>query len=635
MASTLDDLLNDGRLVRLFSKDARHCALQLWIAQIKFEQSIENRIIYGRLLPYSHSSDRWSCSYDDNFHTLGQAQVRVVRLNLYVKSVHCADVLRQLSIGRTVSEISEELNLGLADQLKERFGAVALSARDLVYRPVAYLLNRDAYDRRSPSSPHGGAGAFSASITRTDKGELFRLGQDYDVALAALVVKHLSADTGLDFGSTDTARFGDLELLVFPMLDDQERPLLNVGWTDTPRTLVARFDPIQIPHFSGFQVRLSIENGGQIIYSSVVAAERNGDGVFECTFELNDHLRAMTDSTELEIFGFRDDHSREGTLCCRWRIGYVREIHFQGHLVGQGVSTVKFDWLEKATRPSASTRVKAALTINRGNTGFTNHIGGRDADPWVPVNRDFVSLFARLYPPKSEGWFFQHRGEGRLQFVEWFRALLTKYQRHQIVIFDPYFEDAGLGLLLLCAASEADYIVFTSLPKLKNDKAAQSQCDKPTADWINRLAATDAYMRYLLKRIKLRIYGWKSSRQRNCSLPMPSKEGEATPGESDQPIPGRINNLMASCEHNRHLLRRIKLRIYGLKEGRLHDRYILVMGPDGLPVAGFNLSNSFQKAAENYPLLVTPIPEDVLLKVEQYKSGLVSEAEAILTCPRF
>ena len=42
---TLDDLLNDGRLLRLFSKDARHCALQLWILQLKSEHSIENRLI--------------------------------------------------------------------------------------------------------------------------------------------------------------------------------------------------------------------------------------------------------------------------------------------------------------------------------------------------------------------------------------------------------------------------------------------------------------------------------------------------------------------------------------------------------------------------------------------------------------
>lgn len=577
MAPTLDELLDDGRLERLFSKDARDCALQLWILQIKSKQSIENRIVYGRLLPYNHSSGHWSSSDDDNFQTFGEVQAQVIRLNLYVKSVHCADLLRQLSAGRNVSAISEELKLGLSDKRKARFGTTALAADGLVYRPVAYQINRDAYEARSPSSPHGGAGAFSASITQTDKGALFSLGQDYDVALTASVVKHLNADTGLDFGGADTVRFGDLELLVFPALDDLERRLLDVSWTDAPRALVARFNPMQVPHFSAFQFRLSIENDGQIVYSGITTAERNAEDMFEGKFELSDQLRARTDSTELEIFGFHGDHSRESTLCCRWRIGYIRELHFQGHAVGQGGSPVKFDWLEKTTRPSVSARVQAALTINRGNLGFTDRIGGREADPWVPTNRNLASLFARLHPPKSEGRFFlrwgQGDGEGRLQFVEWFRELLAKYQQHQMVMFDPYFETAGLGLMLLCAAPEADYIVFTSLPK-------------------------------------------------------PCKEGEPTPGESEKPAQGRINNLVASCEHNRHLLKRIKLRIYGLKEGRLHDRYILIMGPDRLPVAGFNLSNSFQKAAENYPLLVTPIPADVLLKVEQYKSALVQEADA-------
>jgi hypothetical protein len=387
MIPVLDDLLNDGRLARLFASDARYCALQLWILQIKSELSIENRVVYGRLLPYSHSSDRWYSSDDDNFHTFGQVQAQVIRLNLYVTSVHCADLLRQLSAGRTISAISEELKLGLSDQLKARFGATALAADELVYRPVAYLLNRDAYDLRSPSSPHGGAGAFSASITQTDKGALFRLGRDYEVALTEAVVKHLSADTGLDFGGADTARFGDLELMVFPALDDLDRSLLSVSWTDAPLALVARFNPMQVPHFSGFQFRLNIENDGQIVYSGVATAERDEKDEFECKFELTDQLRARTDSTELEIFGFPGDHCREGTLCCRWRIGYVREVHLQGHVVGHGASPVTFDWLEKATRPSMSARVKAALTINRGNPGFTNRIGGRETDPWVPANR--------------------------------------------------------------------------------------------------------------------------------------------------------------------------------------------------------------------------------------------------------
>jgi hypothetical protein len=86
IAPNLDDLLNDGRLERLFSKDGRHCALQLWVLQIKSEQLIENRIVYGRLLPYNHSNERWSASYDDNFYTFGQVQARIILLNLYVKS---------------------------------------------------------------------------------------------------------------------------------------------------------------------------------------------------------------------------------------------------------------------------------------------------------------------------------------------------------------------------------------------------------------------------------------------------------------------------------------------------------------------------------------------------------------------
>lgn len=580
MAPVLDDLLNDGRLARLFSKDARHCALQLWILQIKSEQSTENRLVYGRLLPYSHSSYRWHTGDDDNFQLFGQAQevqAQIARINLYFDSVRCADLLRQLSAGRTVSAISEELKLGLSDQLKARFGATALAASGLIYRPVAYLINRDAYGERSPSSPHGGAGAFSASITQTDKTALFRLGQDYDVALTESVIERLNTDTGLDFGGADIARFGDIELLVFPALDDLERSLLSVSWADAPRALVARFNPIQVSHFSTFQFRLSITNDGQIVHSSVATARRDAEHVFECKFELSDQLSARTDSTELEIFGFNGDHTREGSLCCRWRMGYVREIHLQGHAVGHVLSPVKFDWLERTTRPSVSERVKAALTINRGNLGFANRVGGRDADPWVPANHDLVSLFARLHPPKSEGRFFlrwgQGDGEGRLQFVEWFRALMAKYQQHQVVIFDPYFDDAGLGLVLLCAAEKTDHIVFTSLPK-------PAKTDRP------------------LRR------------------------------KSDKFLQERLNNLLANCEQNRHLLKRIKLRLYGLKEGRLHDRYILIAGSDGLPVAGFNLSNSLQKAAENYPLLVTPIPADSLVQVEYYKSGLVQEMQA-------
>lgn len=571
----LDDLLKDVRLARLFSKNVGDCALQLWLLQIKTEQQIENRIIYGRLLPYSHSSNLWYSSDDDGFQCFRHVQAQVIQLNLYIKSDLCANFLLELIAGKSISAISEILGLEFPEKLKKRFGSTALTT-NLVFRPVIYLLNRDAYDRRSPSSPHGEAGAYSASITPTDKRMLFRQGLDYDVALTASIIKRLNNDTGLNFGGSDATRFGDIELLVFPSLDDLERSLLNIVRTKNQPALIVRFNPIQMPSFKGFQFRLCITNDGQVIYSGIAVARANAENVYEYTFKLEEYLDAITDSTELEVYGLHGDHLQESTLCCRWQMSYCREIHLQGNMIGNGSNPVKFDWLEKTTRPTVSGRVKAALTINRDNQGFDDIIGGRKADPWVPLNQDLVSLFSQLQPPRSEGQFFlrwgQYDGEGRLQFVEWFKALLAKYQQHQIVIFDPYFEDVGLGLLLICAASKADYIVFTSLPK-------------------------------------------------------PSSKKTDTQDESEKTKANRINNLIANCEHNRQLLKRIKLRIFGLKEKRLHDRYILVIGRDGLPVAGFNLSNSFQKAAEKYPLLVTPIPSDVLLKVEQYASELIQETK--------
>lgn len=578
LAPTLDDLLKDERLARLFSADARHCALQLWILQIRSGQWIENRVVYGRLLPYSYSSGSWSASEDDKFQDFGHFQAQIVRLNLYLNSSRCAELLRQLSVGHSISQVSEELKIGLSDQLRDRFGTTALVVGDLVYRPVAYLLNRDAHDRESLSSPHGGAGAFSASITQTDKVALFRLEQLYDVRLTETVVTLLNADTGLDFGGADTGRFGDLELLVFPALDDLERRLLSVAFVDAPRALIARFNPTQVPHFKAFQFHLRITNGDQIVYSGITTAALDTEGIFECSFELGDQLHSRIDSTELEVFGFHNDDFCEGTLCCRFRTGYFREIHIQGHVVGRGANPVKFDWLERTTRPAVSSRVKSALTISRGNMDLVERIGRNEADPWVPTNRDLASLFKRLHPPKSEGRFFQRfshgDGEGRLLFVEWFKKLLAEYQQHQVIIFDPYFESAGLGLVLICAAQHSDFIVFRSFPK-------------------------------------------------------PIKEHMPQRRKSDGVVQDGVSNLLANCEQNRYLMARFKLRIYGLKEGQLHDRYILIIGSDGLPVTGFHLSNSFQKAAENYPLLVTPIPADVLLQVEQYKSELLRDAGAI------
>ena len=424
-------------------------------------------------------------------------------------------------------------------------------------------------------------------MSQTDKLVLFRIGADFDEALTKFIVKQLNSDTGLDFGGRDLWRLGDLELLVFPTLDDSERELLSAGWKAEPNVFVVKLNPMQLPHYNRFHVRMSVSNDSQLIYASAVTVDCAKGCEIECEFEIPEQLHPIADATEVEIYGSRIDDERAGTLCCRWGIGYIREVKLNGYLVGHDPGSVHLGWLERVTKSTvARKRLEAAQVINQGRPGFSTNVGGRQANPWVSVNREIRALFTRLHPPKSDGRFFDRLGDGigngLLEFVEWIKALLVNHQSHQVLIFDPYFQDHGIGLIVPNAGNNGDYIVFTTLPKPHKQES-----------WLT----------LLVRHLK----NWWAQ-------------------EISPPSKSRINNLLASCDQLKPILKGVRLRVYGLKDGAFHDRYILIVGRDGLPVSGFALSNSIQKANENYPLLITPIPADVLLRVIEYASGVLRQA---------
>ena len=574
MSYKLTDLLNDCRLDRLLSSESRCCALQLWVLQLQYENVVENRLIYGRLLPYSFSNNCWSFSDKDNSQSFGSFRACVTQLNLYVDSSLCRDLLQKACDGQSIDKISKDLNLTLPEKLSKQYGNTTLIGENAIFRPVTYLLNRAAHVLDSLVSPHGNAGALSASISQSDKLSLFFCGENYNTDVTSMIVSRLNTDTGMDFGKTDINRLGDLELLVFPALDDNERNLLTVNWCKD-KGLSVQFSPTQLPIFNSFHFHLSIENNNQVLCSRVAVAQAIDGGRFEYNFKLDEQLFETADSTRVDIFGFKTDSYDEGCLCCNWRINYIRELNLQMSFIGNKSNPVKFDWLEKTTSSKMTDRVSQALSFSTRSSISESRIKGRNIDSWVPVNQALKSLFTKLYPPQSDGRFFsrwgQSNGEGRLQFVEWFKGLIEKHHQQHIAIFDPYFEDVGLSLLTLYASPDAEYTIFRTIPKPRDE-------DTP--------------------------------RRR----------------KKDNLVNEGIDNLIANCEHNRKLLQRSKVKVYGLKEGRLHDRYILVIGQNGLPVEGFHLSNSFQKAAENYPLLITPIPTDVLYKTNQYTFDLVQEA---------
>lgn len=596
---SIDDLIGDERLRRLFSDEDLNCALQLWVLQLKHSNAVESRVLYGRLIPYRFSNAKWSASDREKSQSYGDVNAQVVRLSLYVKSSTCAELTRLLARGVSISRISEILELELSPDLAMRVGGASMTPRGFVCRPVTFLLNRYSHGS-GLLSPHADAGAMSASISRIDKPGLFLIDEGYVPSLVAQIASRMSQDTGLDFARSDSVRFGDLELLVFPALGDQEQSLLDVQWVERGRGLVVRFDPAQLGKVATVRFRVAIKNAGNLLHAATARASLDDEGKYVHTFTMTKVLSEQNDNAEIEVYYSESGPCDEEHLCCRWACGFIRQISLHGRMVGAGPTQIKSDWLQSSLqREEHKLRADAVLTIKRSAPSFTDIIGGRKADSWVPINEEMSVLFSKLNTTASEGGFFERSGvgdnAGRLEFAEWLKKTLTKYSNHQVVIFDPFFDTAGLDLILVSASGASDYLVFTSLPK----EGSQPELVEVMVEEPEESMADEA-----------------------------GDERENHPQTSSSDPPSRLQNLVASCERSRELMTHVRLRIFGMAAKRLHDRYILVAGSDGIPVAGFNLSNSLQAAAKNHPLLVTPIPADLLPKVDRYKQHLVREAMA-------
>lgn len=565
MPFRLNDILNDQRIQRLFLEKHK-CALQLWILRIEVEGSVECRIIYGRLLPYSFSNNLWSFSNNNNAKNIENHRAQVKKINLYTDGSIARSVIEMLCSGEKLRDINEKcrINFGCG-KIDELFGDVKLCSEELAFIPPVYLANKDSRLSDCVVSPHGSAGGISASIVQCDKQKLFTIKGEYSLDLIAMIIEQLNQDTGLMFGDHDLSRFGDIELMVLPSIDEQEKSLKNIQWSNDKDKVLVSITPKQLHQYTKFQFNLRIENSGQIVFSLLKEARKNCNGSFECTFNTSSAFHSIADSLSLDIFGATDDNTDDFILCDRWTVHLIREVDYQIHAVDGSSELNKFDWLEKTVTPKMSERVAKVLSIKNNNRAMLSSITTRQSDPWVPINRALRENLKLIHPKKSDGAFFPRwgtsSGEGRLQFTEWFKKLAQASAGYSITIFDPYFEDAGLALILLSSHPNSDYTIFRTNHQKEGDSAADG----------------------------LRI-------------------------------------LLQACAHNKNFMLQRNINIYGVSDGSLHDRYILMTDGNGLPVKGYHLSNSFQSANENYPLLITPIPTDVLYKVVEYKNGLLSDS---------
>lgn len=92
-------------------------------------------------------------------------------------------------------------------------------------------------------------------------------------------------------------------------------------------------------------------------------------------------------------------------------------------------------------------------------------------------------------------------------------------------------------------------------------------------------------------------------------------------GETRTRLLGSLKDLLIALEG-------LHLRVHAFTGSRpFHDRFLLAFDDAGEVVRGFHLSNSLEGAAEKFPLLVTPIPDDVLAAVANDCANLLATEE--------
>lgn len=568
---------NDTRLARILGGDDLACAVELWVLQLQTQGSIESRLLYGRVSPYDFSNSRWSSPAEDHFNVVRDGlSAQCIRLTLYCRSNSLLSLLSAMTSGTTLVDASKSAGVSMSAGFEKRFGSLKLQL-PLAVRPSMHLPSRD-YFRWSTNrvSPLDSCSCDSASICSLLKSELFLAGKEEDRELASFAIDLLSADTGLDFANIDAWRIGDLELIVLPGLTEQ-------GGSRVHMHTVSGGVNVQIeqPLASGrnsFRVHARFLNDGAVFHSTSTVIE--ADVTYPVTVNLGwpPALGEIRDAFVLEIEA-QNSQTGASWLCYQWGALLVREIGQAIHFAG-GQALFKSDWLSKALRPTHMSRLEEALQITRHTRGTESVIGGRKSDPWVTANRHVTSTVKSLIPPRSKGGFFLRYSEGentgRLELAEWIQRLLADHRDKHIAWFDPYMEDMGIHLLNAYGSDSGTYTVFTGTGRGESIR------------WWEH------------------VYAWV-------------KGGTPSEGRPDR----RILNLLAACKAWVKRYGTVRLRVFGLPQEDLHDRMILVRDAQMRPIVGYHLSNSLQKANENYPLLITPIPTDTLQRVLDYTDELL------------
>lgn len=565
MTDHISSLLSDFRLYGLFGNDQNLTVSQIWVLEIEWEGTSELRFLYGRSLPGTYHSNRWSGTVSSKIQLYDNYSVKTHTLTLHSSTEQLKTFLEHFINGASLQTASQLTGLTLSDKLAKTVGASTFGANPIV-RPVMHLPTRDYFQfQTNRLSPTNYASVDSGAISPEGKPTVFSVLEGRDMKVAEVVCQLLDADTGLDFSKIDAWRIGDFEFICAPGLNAAERSKYDISLKGSQSSLTL-FEPLTREP-SDLLVVVKAYSDGSTQSSYIANLSKSASYPLQHTFELTVFQDQASTAYTIEIYAL-GINGEQSFLLLQTGANFVREMNVNIQLVEPIRANDQFAWLAKKVPKKEKAKLEASGQIGRAIRPSRSQMVGYTHDPWVPLNRLIQNRVEQLRPQKSDGQFFptlnDSNGMSRLELKDWLKDIFERHHDAKIAWIDPYMEDVGIELLNRLGTATADYLMITT-EKMSNDDNTK---------------------------------------------------------EAGQP--NRVDNLLARCSGwNNGYFGSVRLKVLAVPESKLHDRMILIRSANGQPLAGYHLSNSVQRASENHPLLATPIPLDVIPHVFEFVDQII------------
>ncbi len=601
ISSGLDRIRQDRRFASLHPDGpTAKCSLCIWILELETDGRSDGRLLYGWIIRSPFPAERsWSEAKGDKWKPDDKDYTyRLRRLVLNDSSEVISSCIRALCDGQSLGEACTASGAPTPPERDALF-RLGLDAAEIerafVVGPVRFLeppkVNHGILESMRPlNSPSHTQAVFSVALVRLNKSDLWTTEAKQPLPgadqMAEKCLEYLRRETHLDFVGPDSKRLGNIEWIALAAADERENGYVDIDFVRTT--------DIGEPKWS--QVQIGIRSDAPLLRPNCLV---------RCRFYVGDEIAGDECRTTMVgaaaiVFLAPDDASRVLVTVWSstedeqaWSVWYetvvpvIKTISIQTGIAGlQG--RVESDWTRtlKTAREDIAKRTDKVRSLSQ-IFYQTSQIEKRSA--WEAAERQVRDFAHRLFPASSGAKFFPRgwaAGEpGVLGFVEWFQELTDDPSVTALLLVDPYFAAAGVTeILARSRATQIEYVVLTTcrLPSNDDEEAqdVQSFCAGDTAD-VRRQAAI--------------------------------------PGSASS---SRALQIERACILSSAVLYPLKFTILDLGGAQVHDRYILTFSGNQVRT-GYHLSNSIQNATKNYPLLVTPIPSDVIESIASYTSDLI------------